>query len=103
MPRPNSLPERLTVFEPITGWKSLCIIHLAPYPSRSLPTDFPEEALIETRIGWVKEIGGLRKVKLRGLAQVNWKLLLSLTAFNLLHLRNVLAGTEAAARREAPA
>jgi IS5 family transposase len=59
--------------------------------------------LIETRIGWVKEIGGLRKVKLRGLAQVNWKLLLSLTAFNLLHLRNVLAGIEAAARREAPA
>jgi hypothetical protein len=28
---------------------------------------------------------------------VNWKLLLSLTAFNLLHLRNVLAGIEAAA------
>jgi hypothetical protein len=55
--------------------------------------------LIETRIGWVKEIGGLRKVKLRGLAPVNWKLLLSLTAFNLLHLRNVLAGIEAAARR----
>jgi hypothetical protein len=23
----------------------------------------------ETRIGWVKEIGGLRKVKLRGLAR----------------------------------
>lgn len=59
--------------------------------------------LIETRIGWVKEIGGLRKVKLRGLARVNWKLLLSLTAFNLLHLRNVLAGIEATARREAPA
>ena len=59
--------------------------------------------LIETRIGWLKEIGGLRKVKLRGLARVNWKLLLSLTAFNLLHLRNVLAGIEAAAGREAPA
>jgi IS5 family transposase len=59
--------------------------------------------LIETRIGWGKEIGGLRKVKLRGLARLNWKLLLSLTAFNLLHLRNVLAGIEAAARREAPA
>jgi transposase len=59
--------------------------------------------LIETRIGWVKEIGGLRKVKLRGLARVNWKLLLSLMAFNLLHLRNMLAGIEAAARREAPA
>jgi transposase len=59
--------------------------------------------LIETRIGWGKEIGGLRKVKLRGLARVSWKLLLSLTAFNLLHLRNVLAGIEAAARREAPA
>jgi transposase len=59
--------------------------------------------LIETRIGWVKEIGGLRKAKLRGLARLNWKLLLSLTAFNLLHLRNVLAGIEAAARHEAPA
>ena len=41
-------------------------------------------------------------MKLRRLARVNWKLLLSLTAFNLLHLRNVLAGIEAAARREAP-
>ena len=59
--------------------------------------------LIETRIGWLKEIGGMRKVKLCGLARVNWKLLLSLTAFNLLHLRNVLAGIEAAAGREAPA
>ena len=59
--------------------------------------------LIETRIGWGKEIGGLRKAKLRGLVRVNWKLLLSLTAFNLLHLRNVLAGIEAAARHEAPA
>ena len=33
------------------GWKSLCIIHLAPYPSRSLPTDFPEEALIISSMG----------------------------------------------------
>jgi IS5 family transposase len=59
--------------------------------------------LIETRIGWVKEIGGLLKMKLRGLARVQWKLLLSLTAYNLLHLRNVLAAIEAAAGREAPA
>ena len=51
--------------------------------------------LIETRIGWLKEIGGMRKAKWRGFARVNWKLLLSLTAFNLLHLRNVLAGIEA--------
>ncbi len=59
--------------------------------------------LIETRIGWVKDIGGLRKVKLRGQARVNWKFLLGLTAFNLLHLRNVLLSLEAVALREAPA
>ena len=47
MPRPNSLPERLTVFEPITGWKSLCIMHLVPYRSQSSPTDFPEELKIQ--------------------------------------------------------
>lgn len=51
--------------------------------------------LIETRIGWVKDIGGLRQVKLRGLERVNWKFLLGLTAFNLLHLRNVLRAAPA--------
>ncbi|MDQ3775282.1 MAG: hypothetical protein M3461_13495, partial [Pseudomonadota bacterium] len=40
---PNSLPERLTVFGPIMGWKSLCIMHLALYRNQSSPTDFPEE------------------------------------------------------------
>ena len=32
---------RPTVFGPIMGWKSLCIMHLAPYPSQSSPIDFP--------------------------------------------------------------
>ena len=75
----------------------------APRATRGYAANLEIRKLIETRIGWVKEIGGLRKVKLRGLVRVNWKLLLSLTAFNLLHVRNVLAGIEAAARRKAPA
>ena len=49
--KPNSLPERPMVFGPITGWKSLCIIHLAPYPSRSSPTEFHEEAFIISSMG----------------------------------------------------
>ena len=49
---------------------------------------------------WIKDIGGLRKVKLRGLARVNS--CLGFIAFNLLHLRNVLACIDAADLHEAP-
>jgi hypothetical protein len=49
---------------------------------------------------WMKDIGGLRKVKLRGRARVNS--CLGFIAFHLLHLRNVLARIDAADLHEAP-
>lgn len=39
--------------------------------------------LIERAFGWMKSIGGIRKVKLRGLPKVNWLFLMNAAAFNL--------------------
>jgi hypothetical protein len=42
--------------------------------------------LIEKAFGWMKQTGGLRKTKLRGLAKVTWQLLMTAAAFNLWRL-----------------
>ena len=42
--------------------------------------------LVEKPFGWMKQIGGLRKVKLRGLANVEWLFVFSCAAYNLLRL-----------------
>jgi transposase len=39
--------------------------------------------LIERAFGWMKSIGGIRKVKLRGLLKVDWLFLMNAAAFNL--------------------
>jgi transposase len=39
--------------------------------------------LIERAFGWMKSVGGIRKVKLRGLLHVDWLLLMTAAAFNL--------------------
>ena len=39
--------------------------------------------LIERTFGWMKAIAGMRKVKLRGLARVDWLFVLTAAAFNL--------------------
>lgn len=51
--------------------------------------------LIETRFGWMKDIGTLRKTKLRGTVRVDAVLGLNATAFNLLHLANLLRAAPA--------
>jgi transposase len=51
--------------------------------------------LIETRFGWMKDIGGLRKTRLRGTDFVDNQLRLAATAFNLLHLANLLRAAPA--------
>jgi transposase len=38
---------------------------------------------IERVFGWMKAVGGIRKVKLRGLLNVNWLFLMTAAAFNL--------------------
>src|SRR5246127_1067173 len=42
--------------------------------------------LVEKPFGWLKQIGPLRKVKLRGLAKVDWLFVFSCAAFNLIRI-----------------
>jgi transposase len=46
---------------------------------------------IEECFGWAKTVGGLRQTKLRGTAKVDFQFVLTMTAFNLVRLRNLLA------------
>ena len=46
---------------------------------------------IEECFGWVKEVAGLRQVKPRGLAKVDWQFQLGLAAYNLVQLPKLLA------------
>jgi transposase len=47
---------------------------------------------IEEVFGWGKTVGPLRKTKLRGIARVGFQLLLTMTGFNLIRMRGLLAG-----------
>jgi hypothetical protein len=42
--------------------------------------------LIEKAFGWMKQTGGMRKTKLRGLAKVTWQFIMTAAAFNLWRL-----------------
>ena len=42
--------------------------------------------LIEKVFGWMKQIGGMRKTKLRGLGKVSWQFVMTAAAFNLWRL-----------------
>ncbi len=46
---------------------------------------------IEKAFGWMKQTGGMRKTKLRGLAKVGWQFLMTSAAFNLWRLPKVQA------------
>ena len=47
--------------------------------------------LIEKAFGWMKQTGGVRKTKLRGLAKVAWQFLMTVAAFNLWRLPKLQA------------
>jgi transposase len=47
--------------------------------------------LIEKAFGWIKQTGGMRKTKLRGLAKVGWQFLMTVAAFNLWRLPKLQA------------
>ena len=46
--------------------------------------------LIEKAFGWMKQTGGMRKTKLRGLVKVGWQFLMTATAFNLWRLPKLM-------------
>lgn len=52
----------------------------------SYATSQRKRPLIEKAFGWMKQIGGMRKTKLRGLAKVGWQFLMTAAAFNLWRL-----------------
>jgi transposase len=45
--------------------------------------------LIEKAFGWMKQTGGIRKTKLRGLGKVGWQFLMTAAAFNLWRLPKI--------------
>lgn len=50
---------------------------------------------VERVFGWLKPIAGLRKIKLRGLAHVEWLFVFACAAFNVKRLVTLRAGTAA--------
>ena len=54
---------------------------------------------------WMKTVGGLRKLRHRGVDLVDWQLTFAATAYNLVRLRNLLGATWSliAGRRVLPA
>ena len=46
--------------------------------------------LVEKAFGWMKQTGGMRKTKLRGLAKVAWQFLMTAAAFNLWRLPKLI-------------
>jgi transposase len=49
--------------------------------------------LIEKAFGWMKQTGGMRKTKLRGLWKVGWQFLMTAAAFNLWRLPKLRTAT----------
>ena len=47
---------------------------------------------IEEIFGWGKEIGPIRKTKLRGKERIGFQMLLTFAGYNLIRMRNILAG-----------
>src|SRR5258707_583613 len=48
---------------------------------------------VEQSFGWMKMVGMLRKVKLRGIEKVGWLFIFTGAAYNLFRLRNLMART----------
>ena len=48
---------------------------------------------VEQSFGWMKIVGMLKKVKLRGIDKVGWLFTFTGAAYNLCRLRNLMAGT----------
>lgn len=49
--------------------------------------------LVEQVFGWMKTVGGLRKLRHRGVQLVDWAVTFTAAAYNLVRLRTLLAGT----------
>jgi len=48
---------------------------------------------VEEIFGWLKTVGGMRKLRHRGLESVGWMLTLAAAAYNLVRIRNLATAT----------
>ena len=48
---------------------------------------------VEEIFGWLKTVGGMRKLRHRGVEQVNWMFIFAVATYNLVRLRNLAAAT----------
>jgi hypothetical protein len=53
-------------------------------------TDSRARKKIEEVFGWLKTVAGLRKLKHRGTAQVDWMVTFACAAYNLVRLRRLI-------------
>jgi len=49
--------------------------------------------LVEEAFGWAKTIGGLARVKLRGLLRIGYQFTFAMAAYNLIRMPKLLAAT----------
>jgi hypothetical protein len=56
--------------------------------------------LVEKGLGWLKQTGPLRQVKLRGLQKVDWLFVFSCAAHNLIRLPRLMAQSTKALREQ---
>ena len=56
---------------------------------RAITVSQRKRKLVEQVFGWMKTVGGLRKLRHRGIALVDWQLTFAATAYNLVRLRNL--------------
>ena len=53
----------------------------------------PKRKRVEQSFGWMKMVGMLKKLKLRGIGKVGWLFTFTRAAYNLCRLRNLMVGT----------
>ena len=47
--------------------------------------------LVEQIFGWMKTVGGMRKLRHRGIERTGWMFIFSAAAYNLVRMRNIIA------------
>ena len=69
--------------------------HYTPFKGPQLPEQPRLEArkLVEQGFGWMKTIGGLRKLRHRGGRLVGWVFTFTAAAYNIMRLRRLLEAT----------
>src|SRR6266498_414835 len=75
----------------ISGRRSAIDTRTTRHPGYAISQQ--KRKLVEQGFGWMKTIGGLRKLRHRGGALVNWVFTFTAAAYNIVRLRRLLEAT----------